>query len=184
MPPSRTPLGSISGNRFKGTHISPYIRGKIAGKASKGCSQRRIAIQLKLTKLIVQYTIIQDELRNKGVSLLRTARRKSYNDYDKRILLQYIRLNPKDIYEQVITACGLRYRPTTVKTILRKYGISNWRVKRRPELIEAYTTARLAWCLAYRGWTAEEWGLVVWSDEYSMERGRGKRGEWVFYTPE
>jgi hypothetical protein len=144
MPPSRTPLGSISGNRFKGTHISPYIRGKIAGKASKGCSQRCIAMQLKLTKSTVQYTIVQDELRNEGVSLLRTARRKSYNDHDERILLRYVRLNPKDTYEQVITARGLRCRPTTVKTILRKYGISNWRAKRRPELIEAHAAARLA----------------------------------------
>jgi len=30
--------------------------------------------------------------------------------------------------------------------------------------------------------TAEEWGLHVWSDECSVERGRGKRDEWVFRT--
>lgn len=30
--------------------------------------------------------------------------------------------------------------------------------------------------------TVEEWGLFVWSDECSVERGRGKRDEWVFRT--
>jgi hypothetical protein len=30
----------------------------------------------------------------------------------------------------------------------------------------------------------EEWGLVVWSDECSVERGRGKRAEWVFRNPD
>jgi hypothetical protein len=31
--------------------------------------------------------------------------------------------------------------------------------------------------------TYEEWGMVVWSDECSVERGRGKRSEWVFRSP-
>jgi hypothetical protein len=31
--------------------------------------------------------------------------------------------------------------------------------------------------------TAEEWGLYMWSDECSVERGRGKATEWVFRTP-
>lgn len=30
---------------------------------------------------------------------------------------------------------------------------------------------------------AEEWGIVVWSDECSVERGRGKGDEWCFRTP-
>jgi hypothetical protein len=64
--------------------------------------------------------------------------------YYERLGGNHITITIKDTYEQVITACGLRCRPTTVKTILRKYGISNWRAKRRPELIEAHAAARLA----------------------------------------
>jgi hypothetical protein len=37
--------------------------------------------------------------------------------------------------------------------------------------------------LARRGWTVEEWGLYMWSDECSVERGRGKAQEWCFRTP-
>jgi hypothetical protein len=33
-----------------------------------------------------------------------------------------------------------------------------------------------------RGYTYEEWGIYMWSDECSVERGRGKMDEWVFRT--
>jgi transposase len=32
--------------------------------------------------------------------------------------------------------------------------------------------------------TYEEWGLFMWSDECSVERGRGKNQEWCFRTPD
>jgi hypothetical protein len=48
MPPQRTLLGSISGNRQKGQEISPYMRGQVAGKSSKGRSTRGIAKDLDL----------------------------------------------------------------------------------------------------------------------------------------
>jgi hypothetical protein len=133
-------------------------------------------------KSTVQYTLRQDELRNNGQSLPRKPRGKSYTDSEERLLLRHVRLNPKDTYKQVIAACNLSYKPTTVKKILKKHSICNWRAKKRPELTEAHALTRLAWCLVREGWTAEEWGLVYWSDEYSVERGRDKRGEWYFRT--
>ncbi|PVH70134.1 hypothetical protein DL98DRAFT_350611, partial [Cadophora sp. DSE1049] len=69
---------------------------------------------------------------------------------------------------------------TTIKRILKNRGITNWHAKRRSLLTEAHAAKQLAWCLAHRRWTIEEWGLVAWSDECSVERGRGKRQEWVF----
>ena len=160
MPPQRTPLGSISGNRQKGQEISPYMRGQVAGKSSKGRSTRGIAKDLNLHHSTVQYTLHQDELRDDGHSLPRKLRGKSYTNADERVLLRHVRLNPKDTYNQVIVACGLSCKPTTVKKILKRHGICNWRAKKRPELTEAHAIARLAWCLVREGWTAEEWGLV------------------------
>ena len=160
MPPQRTPLGSISGNRQKGQEISPYIRGQVARKSSKGRSTRGIAKDLNLHYSTIQYTLYQDKLRDDGHSLPRKLKGKSYTDTDERVLLRHVRLNPKDTYNQVIAACGLSCKPTTVKKILKRHSICNWRAKKRPELIEAHAIARLAWCLVREGWTAEEWGLV------------------------
>jgi len=177
MPPSRTPLGCISGNRFKGCEITPYICGKVMGKASHGRNSYQIALDLGLDRSTVKYTIKQDPLRNEGSSIPRKPRNLSYTEHDERVLLRHVRLNLKDTYKQVITACGLKYKTSTVKKILKKYGIANYRCKKRPFLTEVYTAKRLAWCLAHRHWTAEEWGLIYWSNECSCERRRGKRTE-------
>jgi hypothetical protein len=183
MPLQRTPLGAISGNRFAGTEISPYMRGRVMGLASLGLNTYAVARDLNIDRSTVQYTIKQDGLRKEGKSIPRKLRGKSYTDAEERLLLRHVRLNPKDTYEQTITSCGLSCSPRTVYTILKNHGISNWRAKKRPELLEVHAAKRLAWCIAHKGWSVEEWGLVVWSDECSVERGRGKRPEWVFRTP-
>ena len=80
-------------------------------------------------------------------------------------------------------ACAITLCNTTLKTILSKHSISNWRAKRRPELTEEVAAKRLAWCLVRKDWTVDEWVKYMWSDECSAERGAGKRGTWVFRTP-
>jgi transposase InsO family protein len=183
MPPQRRPLAPITGNHKDGKHLSLYQRGLVIGEARTGSKQADIARDLFLLPATVRYTIYQEHVRNEGASLPRKARRKTYSEADERNLLRHVRLNPKDTYTQVIIACNLDCEVSTIKTILSRHGISNWRAKRRPLLTEAHAAARLAWCLAHRHWNWEDWGLVVWSDECSVERGRGKRSEWVFRTP-
>jgi hypothetical protein len=158
------------------------MRGQVQGQAFKGAKPAEIAADLNLTRSTVNYTLQQDELRNNGESLPRKPRGKSYTDAEERLLIRHVRLNPKDTYQQVIQACNLSCRRETVKKICKRHGITNWRCKKRPELTEEHALKRLAWCLAHKGWTDEEWGLVCWSDECSVERGRGKRAEWCFRT--
>ncbi|PMD59042.1 uncharacterized protein K444DRAFT_724842 [Hyaloscypha bicolor E] len=57
MPPLRTPLRSISGNRSKGSEISHYMRGQVMGKASEGAKLVAIAKALKLDRSTVNYTL-------------------------------------------------------------------------------------------------------------------------------
>jgi hypothetical protein len=98
MPPLRTPLRSISGNRPSGGHLNPYIRGQVAGQAFKGAKPAEIARDLKLDRGTVYYTLQQDKLRNDGESLPRTPRNKSYTDVEERLYVHYCRLNLKDTY--------------------------------------------------------------------------------------
>jgi len=120
------------------------MRGKVAALASKGGNSYTIARDLLLTRSTVQYTLKQDPLRNDGESLPRKPRERSYTDADERVLLRHVRLNPKDTYKQVIIACGLKCKTSTVKKILKKHGIANWKCKKRPFLTEAHAVKRLA----------------------------------------
>lgn len=161
MPPERTPLGPISGNRLLGQHLSPYARGRIAGKAEEGATPAQIAEALNLEYSTVYRTIQQDLLRHEGKSLSRTPRKKSYTEADERILLRHVRIHPKDSYKQIKEGTGVTCSKETIRKIFKAHFITHWKAKRRPFLTEKNAAKRLAWCLERRHWTAEDWALVV-----------------------
>jgi hypothetical protein len=72
---------------------------------------------------------------------------------------------------------------STLKRILKKHGISNWRAKKRPALTQEAARKRYLWCKARQHWTEDDFLKYMWSDECLAERGKGKKGEWVFCTP-
>ena len=183
MPPQRTSLGPIPSNHLLGEHLSPYWRGQICGQSSRGAKPSEIAERLELEYSAVYRTIQLDLACHEGESLPRAPRKKSYTEAEEWLLLRHVRLNPKHTYAEVKIACGLACSKSTIRKVSKEHGIINWKAKRRPFLTEKNAAARLAWCLERLHWAAEDWALVVWSDECSVERGRGKRDEWVFRTP-
>ncbi|CAG8962255.1 hypothetical protein HYFRA_00005309 [Hymenoscyphus fraxineus] len=182
MPPIRTPLRNITLPRAHNYELTPYQRGQVVGMTYKGAKSTEIESVLDITRGAVRNTLSLELFRHDGETLPRIGRPKEYSESDVRHVLRHVRKYPKDTYVQVITACQLTFKTTTLKTILKDAGITNWRARRRPTLTEANAAARLAWCLKWRHITEEEWGLICWSDECSVERGRGKRAEWVFRT--
>jgi hypothetical protein len=182
MPPQRSILGSISGNRAFNHQLSPYQRGKIIGLTHSGEKSRDIQSLLNGSRGAVRSTLKLDSLGLEGNTQLRSGRPKCYLEATERKILQHVRLHPKDTYTQVILACELTIKSGTIKSILSQHGITNWRARRRPLLTEANAAKRLAWCLQHRGLTQEEWGMYMWSDECSVKRRRGKRDKWVFRT--
>jgi hypothetical protein len=182
MPPQRSVLGSISGNRSFNHQLSPYQRGAVIGLTAGGAKSKSIETFLNVSRGAVRSTQDFDHLRDDGHQQARSGRPKEYSEATVRKIIRHVRQYPKDSYADVIKACNLSIKRTTIKTILSEHGITNWRARRRPLLTEANAAKRLAWCLKYQGYTEEEWGLFMWSDECSVERGRGKRAEWVFRT--
>lgn len=156
MPPQRTPLAPKSFNIIPYKHISPDLRARICGKAEAGVRPSQLAKDYGLEYSTVWRTIQKDLQRYESADLPKAPRKKSYTIADERNLLRHVRLNPKDTYKQIITACGLGCKTTTVKKILKQHGIANWRAKRRPFLTEANAAKRLTWCLERRHWTAED----------------------------
>ena len=177
-----SPLASISGNLRRGLELSPYERGEIKGLNRGGFKVPEIARLKNIPISTVRSTLSLDELRTNGESQPRSGRPKAYTPSDERLILRIARAYPKLTYRELLSQCGLEIHPNTVKKILKEHGIQNWKCKRRPFLTPELAAKRLAWCLEHKDWRAEEWGMVVWSDECSVERGRGKRDEYAFRT--
>lgn len=68
----------------------------------------------------------------------------------------------------------------TVKRYLQKRGIRKWSAAFRPLLKPKHVARRLAWALAHRHWTVEDWGKAIWGDECSVEKCRYSGQIWVF----
>jgi hypothetical protein len=156
MPPQRHPLGAISGNRLPNYELSPYERGKIIGGHILGFSPTAIAIGLNQPRGTVFSTIQADTLRCEGETKVRAGRPKEYTERDERALVRHVRLFPKHTYAEVIKELNFTIKKSTIKKILKKHHITNWRAKRRPELTEAHAARRLAWCLENRHRNVEE----------------------------
>ncbi|KAF2175929.1 hypothetical protein K469DRAFT_679342 [Zopfia rhizophila CBS 207.26] len=125
MPPLRTPLGPISGNRRFNHELTPYQRGIAIGLKLAGAKSKDIQVDLNISRGALRSTLSLNQLRNQGVSQARIGAPKSYIEAEERKLIRHVRLHPKDTYAQVKKACTLRCGKTTIKKILKEYGIIN-----------------------------------------------------------
>jgi hypothetical protein len=86
-------------------------------------------------------------------------------------------LHPKTTYKEIKQECGLEISHSLIKCILRKNGVLTWRAKKRLELTALLASKRLAWALAQRDWTKEDFYNHMFSDECSAKRNQGKEQE-------
>ena len=179
----REPLQSISSNIVHHKELNEYTRGKIIGARNAGMRPAHIATQLNLPPTTIHTTLRRDEQRDNGQSDSRSGRPRATDDRDERTLLRLIRIDPKITYEDLIEKSGVQCSQKTVYRLLREAGITNWRMKRCPLLRLEDVKARYQWAKLHKDWTKEMWSRVIWSDECSVERGSGKKREWVFRTP-
>jgi hypothetical protein len=125
MPPIRAPLGQISSNIRRGPELTPIQRAKIIGAVEHSISPAEVVATYRLLDSTVRSIIQLDLERNECESKPRIGRLKKYTPYNKRIILQYVRNNPKHTYAQVKKGCNLKISHTTIKAILRANGITN-----------------------------------------------------------
>ena len=90
-----------------------------------GLKPKEIHDILDISREALRSTLSLDHLWDEGHSQLRSGRPKEYTEAEERKLIRHVRLHPKDTYTQVRTACDLSIKRTTIKKILKKYGIIN-----------------------------------------------------------
>jgi len=184
MPPQRTPLRPISGNIYRRKELTPYQRGQIVGYSLLSCSPTEISASLNIPESTVRDTLKKAPERHDGESSSRIGRPKLYSERDERQILRTVRLNPHLTYRQLQNQLPIKLSHDTIYRILKQNNITNWRAKKRPALTEEHAALRLAWAKEHKDWTEDQWSYMLWSDECSVERGKGKQQLWVFRTPD
>ena len=179
----RNPLASISSNRRRNHELSPYQRGLMVGAINSGATVREVSKTANVSLSTVKYTVSTASSRNHGVSKSRSDRPQALSDRDKRHLIRIARMRPKISYRELAETVGVECHRKTIYNVLKDYGLTNWLAKKRPLLTPEVAAKRLAWCRERRDWTYDEWKLFIFSDECSVERGTGKRRQWMFRTP-
>src|ERR1700726_3201684 len=100
MPPQRTPLGSISGNRLFNGEMSPYQRGIAIGMSLIGGKSQQIEVALDISRRALRSTLTMAQLREEGFAQRRSGRLLEYTPAEERKLIRHVRLYPKDTYAQ------------------------------------------------------------------------------------
>ena len=182
MPTPRRPLGVIDGNIKKRKKLTSYKRGMIVDTCKLSAKISQIVKGLKVPESTVKTTLYSDLVCNDDVSRPWSGVPKRYTDRDERVILQFVRNNPKTKYAEIKRQCQLDISHSTIKRILWANDIMTWRAKQRPALTPEVAVKRLAWVKERKNWPAEQFYNIMWSDECSAKRGKGKEQQWCFGT--
>jgi len=91
-------------------------------------------------------------------------------------------LSVQQVTRNFISCCCTSISRSTVRRILKKYGIRGYRCVRKPFLTILQRRKRMIWARKHKEWDFEKWKNVVFSDEsiFQCFSSHGKR--WVLRT--
>ena len=120
----RVPLSGISANIQRRRELSPYERGIIVGVSKTTDSATVIAQLTKVPRTTIQSTLLIDSEHDEGTTKPRSGRPKIYDERDERLILRYVRKNPKDTYADILEAISIDISKSTIRRILQDYGLT------------------------------------------------------------
>ena len=122
----------------------------------------------------------------KTKDLARSGRPQKLSQRHERIIKRISSANNKLSVPQVctefISGCSATISASTVRRILKKYGIHGYRSIRKPFLTITQRRKRMLWANKHKAWNFSQWKNVVFSDE-SIFRSYSAHGKhWVLRT--
>lgn len=158
--------------------LSPGSRNRIIGARAHGVPFSAIATQENCSRSAAFSTVKNAPKRPGAFTQLKGHPARKLSPRDERAIFRAIERNPK------ITASKLRIEVVphvsqkTIYRFLQQSGIQKWRCRKRPLLTDERAARRLQWALAHDNKPLAYWQRWRWSDECSIERGKG--GKWDF----
>lgn len=175
MPACTAENNKVDNNKIMNNRVetTPRKRSAVISLFNTGThSQRKISAITGIPKSTVADILTRAKVRNQhgldpSSNYLRSGRPKIYTEDTKKQLLEIAEADPfstiSDIqgtiaYTTPSTPLPSRY---TISSLFKEEGIVNRVARKKPFLKEQHKKARLAWCIARKDWTIEEWKRII-----------------------
>jgi transposase len=131
----------------------------------------------------IRYTIKKEQERINQRSKPRSGQPSKLSSEEKENLVHLARENPHIKLVELQQSVDMRCCKNTIRTVFRKLHMRKWLQRKRPEILAHNAEKRLEWAQRYAHYTAEDWRRVIWSDESTVERGKGGQLIWTWNSP-
>ena len=152
-------------------------REKVVEHYLEGKSQKVIASILSISRCAVQH-IIKKNINNLPLSdRPRKGRPPKLNAYDKRLIIRESKKHSFKTANEIIKACNLTniVSNSTIKAILRKYGLYGRIAAKKPLLTKKHKKQRKAFYQMRKNWNSIDWQKYIFTDEVKLTAGMRPR---------
>lgn len=172
--------------RSRGPELAPYMRARILELRALGWGPKRIHTQHPEYSInTIKTTIRVAAKRQDGcITRPRSGRPRQLTEEDRDKVLDIVtNEDPHIRVPDLLKRVDNKVKERSIRMLLREMGKRKWRQRCRPLLTDDHARQRLQWAKRYERYTSRFWRRVKWSDECSIERGRGAQTVWTFNAP-
>lgn len=168
----------------RGRELSIQMRSRICELHSIGYSTHKIhRAHPNIPLSTIKYTVKMERERDENRSLPRSGCPRKLTEDDRDNLYdiaihQDPHIKMDDLMKNVDDVSKV-----TVRRLFREMHQKKWLQKSRPAIKPEHAAQRLAWANSYAHFTEEDWARVVWTDECTVERGKGMERIYTYNRP-
>ncbi|KZZ90700.1 Homeodomain-like protein [Ascosphaera apis ARSEF 7405] len=164
----------------KTKELDPYIRAKLEAGVELGHSITTLSKFYKVPRPTIYDTFRLREVRDRQKTRPRPGRPRKLTERDKNHIIILIKRNPFIKYPALKEICPTAVSIATIRRLIQGSGYGNWPARKRPELTPTVAEKRWAFVKQAILWTKVQRESIIWTDECSVELGKGKRREYCF----
>lgn len=151
--------------------ISIDIKKLVIKRLKEGYSQRKVSNEFNISRNAVQYILRKLQQHGTLDNLSKSGRKPKNTQRAERSLIRMSKQNPlktaRDLF--MVWKSSQTSSVSTVKRILRKYGLLGRIAAKKPYLNERHVKNRLKWCRDYSKLLPSFWNEMIFTDESRIE---------------
>ena len=164
--------------------LDPTLRARICELHSIGWGYKRIHKKHPdISLYCIRYTIQQEDKRNNQRSCPRSGQPKKLSIEQEAFLKQKIEEDAHIKMRELQATVDNSVSKTTIRRLFRNIHRKKWLQLDRPALEPHHAEQRLQWAQKYADFTPADWRRILWTDECSVERGKGARPIYTWNKP-